>query len=275
MRKGFNVYPISTYLDFDAAFTDGLFAIAGPAYDAGELRLISGLLNSSVARYWFFMTSSSWGVEREQIFPKEFLSFPIPPINGTVRREIIKAVRLAVDDRSPEEEWRPALERAAFSAYGLTRNEQDLVLDGLETSLDEYRKGSASFAYQPLNDENMAKYALLLQSHLNASESVRWSTEFIERSRGYALMACHASSAATLNFSAPFSLNRLLTSSDTPLDGWRSPAAVMQPSVIIVQGTDVYLVKPDERRCWTKSAAMRDAGEVLSAILTVPAHGEI
>ena len=78
MRKGFRRYPVSVFLDIDAAFTDGLFAIAAAPEDAEELQVISGLLNSSVAYYWLFMTSSSWGVEREQIHPSEYLSLPIP-----------------------------------------------------------------------------------------------------------------------------------------------------------------------------------------------------
>jgi hypothetical protein len=40
--------------------------------------------------------------------------------------------------------------------------------------------------------------------------------------------------------------------------------------VFVVEGTDVYLIKPDERRCWTRSTAARDAAEVISAILMAP-----
>lgn len=65
-----------------------------------------------------------------------------------------------------------------------------------------------------------------------------------------------------------------MAAADVPLDGWQSPAVIMQPSVIVVEGTDVYLVKPDERRCWVRSSARSDAGEVLSAILMAPTTGE-
>jgi hypothetical protein len=55
-----------------------MFGLGGRERDARELQVISGLLNSSVARYWFFMTSTYWGVEREQIKLAEYLSLPIP-----------------------------------------------------------------------------------------------------------------------------------------------------------------------------------------------------
>jgi SAM-dependent methyltransferase len=275
MRKGFRDYPMSTFLDFDAAFTDGLYAIAGPAQDAQELRVISGLLNSSAARYWFFMTSSSWGVEREQIQPSEYLSLPIPPINSDLQREIISAVKLAANSKSGEAEWMPILDAAVFRAYEFTPDEQDLVRDGLSTRLDEYRHGSEASAYQPPLESDLATYAHLIASQLNATESVQWSAELSERSAGFAVVACKAIGITALEPVAPFSLDRLMALADTPLEGWRSPAAVMQPSVIVVEGTNVYLVKPDERRSWTRSAARSDAAEVLSAVLMVPASREI
>ena len=273
MRKGFRDYPVSTFLEFDAAFTDGLFALAGPAGDAQELRVISGLLNSSIARYWFFMTSSSWGVEREQIQLSEYLSLPIPPIRSDARREILSAVKLAAKRQSAEAEWMQLLDAAAFRAYGFTAEEQDLVRDGLNIRLDEYRRGSNSSAYQPPSNDDFSSYSYLIASRLNSTQSIRWTAELVERSAGFAMVACKANATGSSRPTVSFSLDRLMTMADTPLDGWRSPAAVMQPSVIVVEGTDVYLVKPDERRCWTRSAARSDAADVLSAILTVPATG--
>ena len=274
MRKGFRDYPVSVFLDFDAAFTDGLFALAGPARDAQELRVVSGLLNSSVARYWLFMTSSSWGVEREQIQLSEYLSLPIPPVGGEVRREIIRAVEVASRRRSVETEWMRMLDAAVFRAYAFTPSERDLVRDGLSIRLDEYRRGSESTAYGPPKAHDFAAYSRLIASHLNATDSIQWSAELIERSAGFAVVVCRATGAGVPESTASFSLDRLMAMADVPLDGWRSPAVVMQPSVIVVEGTDVYLVKPNERRCWARSTARSDAAEVLSAILMAPATGE-
>ena len=274
MRKGFSDYPTSVFLDFDAAFTDGLFALAGPAQDADELRIVSALLNSSVARYWFFMTSSSWGVEREQIQLTEYLTLPIPPVDGDVRKRIVSAVNEAVSKRLDEGEQLRILDAAVFHAYGFTPSEQDLVRDGLSILLDEYRRGPESSAYQSPGASDFATYSRLIASYLNASGSVRWTAELIERSTGFAMMACKATGVREPGRAGLFSLGRLMALADAPLEGWRSPAAVLQPSVFIVEGTDVYLVKPDERRCWTRSAALSDAAEVLSAILIAPAFPE-
>jgi hypothetical protein len=274
MRKGFSDFPKSVFLNFDAAFTDGLFAVTGPAGDAQELRIISGLLNSSVARYWLFMTSSSWGVEREQIQLNEYLSLPIPHLSGDVQKEILRVVRLAANRRSTEADWRRLLDAVAFRAYGLTRSERDLVRDGLNTRLDEYRSGPDSVAYKPSNAGEFSVYCRLIASELSATGSIQWKAELRDRSGGFAVVACKASGVGLPEPDLQFSLDQLMAMADTPLEGLRSPVAVMQPSVIIVEGTGVYLVKPDERRCWTRSVARSDAAEVLSAILMAPAARE-
>ncbi len=274
MRKGFRDYPVSAFVDVDAAFTDGLFALAGPARDEQELRVVSGLLNSSVARYWFFMTSSSWGVEREQIHLSEYLSLPLPHVTDSVRRDILKAVRVRADRRATEAEWKSLLDAAAFRAYGFTRDERDLVREGLDIRLNEYRRGPNSVAYKRPAAGEFAAYCRLIASHLNATESIQWNAELLERSEGFAVVACKAFGIGLPDQGLQFSIDRLMAMADAPLDDWRSPAAVIQPSVIVVEGTCVYLIKPDERRCWTRSAARSDAAEVLSAILMAPAAQE-
>jgi 16S rRNA G966 N2-methylase RsmD len=270
VRKGFADYPSSVFLDFDTAFTDGLFALAGPAEEADELRVVSGLLNSSVARYWYFMTSSSWGVEREQIQKTEYMTLPIPAVEGDARQDVIRVVRAAANLRSEDAELMRALDAAVFRSYGLTSSEQDLIRDGLNVKLDEFRRGPRSFAYQPPRTKDFAAYARLIVARLNVSGSVRWTAEFNERSAGFAMMTCKAIGIEGQEHRGGFSLNQLMDVTDIPLEGWQSPAAVMQPSLFVVEGTDVYVIKPDELRCWTRSAALSDAAEVISAILMAP-----
>ena len=275
MRNGFNDYPVSVFLDFDAAFTDGLFGLGGRERDTRELQVISGLLNSSVARYWFFMTSTYWGVEREQIKLAEYLSLPIPPAPEKIHQDILSAVRLAASAELDEAEWMGILDAAVFRAYGFTPDEENLVRDGLGVRLDEYRKGPESVAYEPPKPQELDTYVRILASHVNATESIQWAVGLIERSGGFAVVACRATGTSASEEIAPFSLDRLLAAAAPSFDTWESPAAVLQPSAIVVEGTNVYLVKPNQRRSWTRSTAQADAAEVLGAILMAPATGEI
>jgi hypothetical protein len=61
----------------------------------------------------------------------------------------------------------------------------------------------------------------------------------MERSAGFAVVACKASGIRVPESGSQFSLDQFLSTTDTALSGWQSPAAVMQPSVIVVEGATV------------------------------------
>jgi hypothetical protein len=267
LRKGFSDYPVSAFVDFDVAFTDGLYGIAGPSTDANEMRVVAGLLNSSLARYWFFMTSSSWGVEREQIQSNEFLSLPVPKVIGLERREILAAVKMA---RSRQAGWLRRLDAAVFRVYGLRRAETDLIRDALRFRLDEYRSGPNSVAYNAPTDAEFASYARTLKSSLRAGSSIDWEVELVERSMGFVLVVILAAHPTTER-SRSLSVADLMSGAGAD-QSWQSPSAVVQPSAIVLDGDAIYLVKPDERRCWTRSSARADAAEIYSAVLRGPAE---
>lgn len=261
MQKGFSDVPVAAYVDFDAAFTEGLFGIAAPMEDADELRVVAGVLNSSVARYWYFMTSSSWGVEREQIHPGEYLSLPVPSIRGGLRRDVLRTVSTAAQGGTG---WHARLDDAVFAAYDLQPAEIDLVRDGLGLHLDEHRRGPLSVAYQQPAEEQLAEYARTLDSVLRQDQSIDWSIEVAERKLGYVVVACHADPA---DRGRGFELEQLVQADELADRAWESPAAIVQPSAVLLDGTSVMLIKPDERRCWSSSAARTDAREITGAIL--------
>jgi hypothetical protein len=182
---------------------------------------------------------------------------------------------LAASAESDEAEWRGILDAAVFRAYEFTSDEEYLVRDGLNVRLDEYRRGPESVAYEPPKLAELDTYSRILASHLNATGSVQWTAGLVERSGGFAVVACRATGTSASDEIAPFSLDRLLAAAVPSFDTWESPAAVLQPSVVVVEGTNVYLVKPNQRRSWTRSTAQADAAEVLGAILMAPATGEI
>jgi hypothetical protein len=273
MRKGFGSYPVSAFVNVDVAFTDGLFALAGDARDSQSLRVVAGLLNSSIAHYWFFMTSSSWGVEREQIQLREYLSLPIPPVTTDAQKAIVRAVQLAGKRGATEDDWLPILDAATFKSYGCTTAEQDLILEALSIHLDEYQKGPDSVAFAPPLARDLTAYIRLVSSLLNSSDSIQWSVELRERSAGYVVVACRAGGIEDDRPRSSFTLDQLMALTDQRLGNWRSPAAVIQPSAIVIEGASAYLIKPDERRSWTRSAARSDVAEMLSAIVMAPIRG--
>ena len=256
IRKGFSSAPAAAYVGFDAAFTDDLFGIAGPPQDADDLKVVAGVLNSSLARYWFFMTSSSWGVEREQIHPSEYRAFPIQTIEGAPRHKILQVVSDADRGRS---QWQAPLDEAVFAAYDLSAAETDLIRDGLELHLDEHRRGPLSAAYHTTTAEQLNQYAQTLASDLREGQSIEWAVEVAERKLGYVAVACHADPD---NRSSRLELEQLLQTGALTAREWESPTVIVEPTLIALDESSVKLIKPDERRYLVRERRpLRRAGD--------------
>jgi hypothetical protein len=270
MRNGFKAYPMSAYADIDAAFAAGLFGLAGPPGDAGVLRVVSGLMNSSLARYWYFMTASSWGVEREKLELHEYLSLPIPPLSERLSEQIAACVISAAEGSQSDSGIFEMLDELVYSAYELTAAEQDLVEDGLHYRLDEFQRGARSQSYDPPTDDFLGRYVNLLAELLQTFQSVAWKVAVGERSSGYVIVTCTARGDEPTYGAARLSVESLLTSPVAPLESWNSPAVILQPSAFVVDGLQVHVIKPDQARSWTRSMARTDAGDVIGAVLMAP-----
>lgn len=270
MRNGFKDRPCSTYVEEDAAFTNGLFGLAGPVGDANALRVVAGILNSSLANYYQFMTSSSWGVEREKVELNEYLSLPLVSLTDEAIGAILSVVNDALGSRTDEDEWRSKLDEAVYAAYAMTPEEVELVQDGLTARLDEFVLGPLSPSFQPPALSALQAYMSVLAGELQRTlGSLHADVVLGDRSGGFVIVTClfHDPLGAAKRSATSFTTADLLATSAGELEAWPSPAAIVQPSAVIVDGAQVHLVKPDQRRSWTRSKARMDASEVIGSIL--------
>ena len=67
-----------SFCDFDVVFQHSLRSIKGPQEGSDLLMFLAAYLRSSLARYFLFHTTASWGIERDQVHFGEVLSTPFP-----------------------------------------------------------------------------------------------------------------------------------------------------------------------------------------------------
>ena len=109
----------SVFLRDDAVFTDKITGIAGPSKDMDYLKVVCAYINSSLARYYQFLTASQWGVERDAVLLTEQKRFPcaIPVDDSDLLHEIVRLVD-QIQRRNADWVWRLELDDLVYSSYG-------------------------------------------------------------------------------------------------------------------------------------------------------------
>jgi type I restriction-modification system DNA methylase subunit len=111
-------------------FTNSINGINLDKAEEWERKILIGIMWSSLARYFYFMTISSWGTWHNQMYVREFTSLPICfPSDITLRKKIIRVV-----DRL--QNWHPS-ERNVLNPEGQSQEDIDNELKLLEHELDE------------------------------------------------------------------------------------------------------------------------------------------
>jgi hypothetical protein len=84
-------YTSIAFADFDVSFQHALRGIHGPANDRSLLIFLAAYLRSSLANFFLFHTSSSWGVARPKVHVEEVLRVMMPhaeqPLTSPSARE--------------------------------------------------------------------------------------------------------------------------------------------------------------------------------------------
>lgn len=260
-------------------------AIAAPPGNSDLLKFIAAVLSSSVALYYYFHTSMSWGVDAQpQVRQVDLLDLPLPlQSTGRARRLREQVVRL-VDDvpasasvaayRGAILTRRDDINRLLLEYYELDEWEADLVND-CERHLSKLAYGKTGGPWSSSDKQGECRdYVLRLTSALN-----RWSRQggvsgkaYLPDGAGLGLVVLHrdgaegGSDVEVLDDSDE--LARLLKGVHRLLAkrGSSRPAR----DVIVFQEGSLYITKPLQRRCWTRTAALNDADMIAAAVIGSP-----
>ncbi len=235
-------------------------------------------LNSRLATYFLLLTSAQFSNSRPTTGKEDLLRVPCPLPENVSLKELN-----TYDD----------IDRKVQSAYGLKESEQVLIDDLFEITLPYFKEGEHSLARQSTQrtrkstDTELTSYLQWFLRVLNATfgtDSPVCATLFEEsgdQQLPIRLVAIH------LNWPErpPISVEPLdegalatkLTELYTHLSGETSNGPTCYRRVARVFDTihqdgksipTIFIAKPDERRYWTRSVAMRDADEIASEIMT-------
>ncbi len=269
----------AAYAPFDAVFTHGLIGIAGPEEHSNELKALSAYLNSSLSRYYQFLTSASWGVERDEIQKDDYLGFPIalPPVEAASFSDLVAFVdRLSQEARSESSQrnqsWSSRLDDLVFACYGVTPSEQRLVLD-MQQTIDQFYRGTKSGEFSAPSVSTLTEYAQAFAEVITGAlhrDTRRLSTTIYDGSAAYRVVSFHLTETSGAEQRIVIEQGRLdeaLAALGRAQPEEFAERFFLRRNLKVFEQDAVHVVKPAERRFWTQSAAYNDADETVGRLI--------
>ena len=256
----------ATLLDEDAVFPNGVIGFAGPSRDRTLLMTLAAAIVSSLGHYWHFMTSASWGVERDFVEVNEHAALPLAEPTSSQAKALARVVSRA--QGGLDEGLREELDELIFSIYGLSDSERERVRRQAVQAIGRFRR-PAQYDRE-ISDRDLSQYVRILRNTLRDT----LGTLNVEAQR-FKAGRYRAVSVTLADFteeqSAP---RRAAISSDDIAEIVRSrvvrgagtTGVVAQPAGFFVDEDTIYIVKTADADRWSVDASLDDAGRIFSAL---------
>jgi len=274
----------ASYLDYDCSFTDTIYGIHTP--QEGKLKILTAFLNSKLAFYLMFLTAVDWGIERKRIKPNEILSLPALcyGLPENANEEIVVLINDII--RIKKEEFfdidqqlailEKKIETALLSALDLSDNENALIEDLLRFSLGAFQDKKESDAYHSCTTPEMELYGAYLCKTINeflenSPAMSAWASVFELTHRSplniLALRLNRNKEAGAIETLKGTEMQPLLKEIEVHTYKKHAESIYYRKFIRYYKGDIIYIVKPNEKRCWSRSLALNDADEIIAEIL--------
>lgn len=281
------------FSNFDVLFRDDFQSICATKEEEDELLFLTAVLSSPLAQYVLFHTTANIGIERDIARLEEILELPFPlpedmpdpkRSEGIMRSCALRLRKLNSDLQKPEHllSHESLVQEASSELYAFVCNyfeicdwEQQLIKDTVEvfrpSSTPASLDSGTLYTAQPSTHEHRAAYAeTLVKTFRNWTSTKRhlWASTQISNRLGLALITFGIADK-------PKHYGE--SSSDKWLD--HILASIRKSSAtngvlfshlrgfVLYESDRVHILKPTNRRHWTRTAALNDADEILTRMM--------
>jgi hypothetical protein len=281
----------SALADFDVVFRHALRGICGPNEGRDLLLFLAAYLQTALARFFLFHTSSNWGVSRAEVHVEELLRLPFPlpeqSHNPKRCRRIVQEVAQIVTEAADRTK-RAAIRQEEIVTQAITAAEELVEeyfdVDDIELmlitdtdtiiipSVRPTRARQNVPTIQPTNDEKRAAYTRLLCDMLNGWANDNYQVHGKTSANvgiGVGLVVLEK----TRRGQRPARLDVAIEDVLSVIMRLQQIAAKSYGTLHLVRGLKVfdhnllYITKPLGQRFWTNTAALNDADEIAGTIL--------
>jgi len=273
----------------DVAYSSSISGLRGRRENEGLLKWLVAYINSPLAKYYQFLTSSRWAVERDNPIQVEYERMPffVPDEDDPRIKKIIEHFDQITDyyqmsDMPLGSRYEKEIERLisdindlVFDIYGVNQGERQLVEDMVkyEIGFFDWSKrqrrtlnDSMSFPVHPPDIQMLVAYAETFVETVTAL--LRYQKQTLNATVyhdgaplsvvGFEVASLADSKSVQVIDNSLF-LRETLRKLDRLLLEQHTSALYMRRHVRIYDDTWLYLVRPSECRFWTRSRARTDA----------------
>lgn len=264
----------ATYASEACSFPDKVMGIGAPEQHSRVLKALTAFINSSLASYYLFATTSSWGVDRRWLNKGEILTLPSWLLEST--DTVVELARLLDDYASARSTGArnrvvDEIDSVVFDAFEVSAGERVLVRDMLGTSVDFVHRRRDSRGLKPPSTRDLERYAIAFAGVFGqvvsaSGEKVTW-TVYDGTTPLRVVSFVISSSKRGGRISSSRTLSDVLCQLDSQLREREGINLYRRRHVRVFEDRAVHIVKPAELRFWTESAAFHDADEVIAQTL--------
>jgi hypothetical protein len=275
----------SSIFEGESYCTTGAFVVNNPEASLEVKKLLVAYLNSDIVKYFLFLYSSSWGIEREQIMLDELLDVPnilgfdlseqdIRLISGYFD-EIVREKNQVLNNLDSIRSYENMIFSILCKYLKLSEREQVLISDSINYSIDTLFKGSKSIAFHRTVESENTLYASTLCEEINAflkASSTRMNATIfdVQLRDPLNLVVLHfGDSVVPVEVKNVDDFRISLSNIDNYILQQKTDSIYVKKQVRYYDNDTVYLIKPNQKRFWTRSQAMEDATSLISEILTM------
>ena len=287
IKLGTARYAVST-CDADVLY-DAKFSGMSCADLAPEMAVIlSAILNSSITTYQLLLKAPSIGIERSTVRYQDLLALRVPPLHsiaddGLSRFNNLIAAEQRVAGNPSDASCLRALDEEVYGLYDLQGQERTVIEDGMDQCRQHL--GSRTLrhqAVQPPSYETVCAYGrqatetinaylrTLGRRHLEATAYPQTLAEGGDPSPlpglgvvRFAMVAGPPGPTGIVRDGADSDLGRASRILADEIEATSSPYLHERGNLRLYDRDEVFIVKPIEARCWTRTAALNDADAIL------------
>lgn len=287
----------ASFLDYDCCFKHSVYGVTfeeqrlstnEKQFKVNILKVLTGYLNSKFASYYLFLSTISWGIEREEVSPNEMLYLPALPCELTndqiteLAEKVDEITEELKKDIFPDERKISSLEieidKIIYKALNLSQREQYLIEDVFNYSIDLFQEGENSKALLPVkhNGNELKAYLKIIcediNEHYEFSDTRVWASIWeMPSTVPMQLVGIHFTNDHKAGHIHTFQNSKELDNLIKIIDKYSyekfSASVYFRKVVKYYKGDIIYIIKPNQKRFWSQSQAIQDSSTILVEIV--------